>query len=607
MSSKDVKKGIAIQANADAAKVEKLVKGLNANTDILATLEYSQDEIRDIIGIALDDLSADDANKKYNLQVTKTVSELDYTEKRVLCACIFTLISSYEQNTSIQISFYINLEKHLQIAERKSDFNFESLNNIDSYLDRLVILKVICSFLFLNDESFSFLREKDVFYWLFAFASVKDIADVCNAINSEYIVLGIKGINNHYDPVLTTYKEMEMQNARIEAGMVEQLESAKEVKTENYDELINIIYEFVSDEASFGKGVAFSEKDLKKELPKQFSSVAFDSLAAVTKIDKGYIIFTTYALYLKERNILTGEYVCIPYACICTDKITTSIGKQTGTSKISIPFVLNDGTIKTVHIDDVKLEEERLRDLLVKISKSGCIIPQTDRVIQIKELPETALINLLSAVIYILRNEGAYLTDIYYFTKELSQDDCWDQLVFNIFDEESLKKKLKAFFDDVPYPSKQDISLEAVKLVMGLVSHNNIVNGNSSTILSLSMNDYIRLLDTNNIPVKEYNLLLKNAANGLKTFSRDEYLSLKEEIEGEDLSCKENIISGIEHAVSLIESGLDFKVKETIKKRAKDVVDVASTVQEKVTEGVNDIAEKAKKSAAEIKKKKTKK
>lgn len=604
MSRNDVKKGIATQANADAAKVEKLARGLNSHKAVLAALKTGQDEIRDAMSIVLDDLSAGEAQMKYNLLVTKTVSELDHTEKRVLCACIYTLISSYDQNAPIQISFYTNLEKYLHITERKSDFNFENLNSIDSHTDRLVILKAICSFLFLGYESFGFLREKNAFYWLFAFASVKDIADVCNAINTEYATLGIKGITNHFDSVFAPHKEIEEQCAGIEAGVVERLEIADKAITESYGELTNIINEFVADEASFGKGVAFSKEDLNKELPKTFFKVAFESLIAVSKIEKGYLIFTTYALYLKEGNILTGEYVCLPYARIFTDKITTSKGKQAGTSKLSIPVLLDDGTIQTVRIDAVKLEEERLRDLLVKISKSGCAIPKTDRAVQIRDLPENALINLLSSIIYMLRNEGAFLTDIYCFTKELVKDYCWNLLVSSVCDEESLKNTLEAFFDEIPYPSKCNISLEAVELVMGLVSHNNILKGNPSTTLSISMNDYIRTLDTNSIPVKEYNLMLKNAAIGVKTLTRDKYLSLKEEIKDQELACKENIISGIEHAVAIIESGIDYKVKETIKKRAKDVVGATSTVQGKVTDGVNDITEKVKKGAAAIKEKK---
>lgn len=598
MNNNGVKKGIAIQAKADAAKVEKLAKGLNSHKAVLKNLESGQDEIREAMGVVLDDLCSGEAQMKYNLQITKTVSELDYTEKRVLCACIYTLITSYEQNLPIQIELYSNLERILQVSERNPDFVFENLNNIDSHTDRLVILKTICSFLFLGDFSFSFLGDMDRFYWLFAFASVKDIGDVCSAINSEYLALGIEGITAQYYPVIMSNKKTEEKDNRISTEVVEELESSKdEEKSESFEAITNIINEFVADETSFGKGVAFSEKDLKKELHIAFSNVAFESLVAVTKIERSYLIFTTYAVYIKEGKFLKVGYARLPYTQICRNNITTSKGKQAGTSKISIPVLLDDGTKKIVDIDDAKLKEERFRDLLVAINKSGCTIPQTDRAVEIKELSDKALKNLLSAIIYMLKNEGAYLTDVYCLTKELGHDDSWNQLSLSIVNEESLKSTVKKFFYDVPYPSKHDISFKVVELLIGLVSQNNILNGKPSTTLSLSMNNYIRIFDNNNIPIREYNLILKNAKDELNAFSYDKYFFLKKEIESKELEFKENIISGIEEAILKIESGFDFKVKEPVKNRVKDV---AAGFQGKLTEGLTDIAEKAKKGATEI-------
>ena len=146
MSNNDIKKGIAIQAKADAEKIEKLAKGLNAHRSVLANLESGQTEIRDAMGIVLDDMAAGEAKYLYDLQVQKTPAELDQTEKRVLCACIYTLLSTCGQDVPSQISFYSNLEKYLGVSERKQDFDFNSLNHVDSHTDRLVILKAICSF-----------------------------------------------------------------------------------------------------------------------------------------------------------------------------------------------------------------------------------------------------------------------------------------------------------------------------------------------------------------------------------------------------------------------------------------------------------------------------
>ena len=124
MSSKDVKKGIAIQAKADAEKVEKLSKGLQAHRDILEGLESGQDEIRDTVGIVLDDMSADEARRLFDLQIKKTPDELDETEKRVLCACIYSLTTAYGQNSALQIKFYTNLEKYLGVAQEKMTLIF---------------------------------------------------------------------------------------------------------------------------------------------------------------------------------------------------------------------------------------------------------------------------------------------------------------------------------------------------------------------------------------------------------------------------------------------------------------------------------------------------
>lgn len=606
MSNKDVKKGIAIQANVDAAKVEKLAKGLNAHKSVLATLESGQYEIRDTIGIVLDDLSDCEAQAKYNLKYTKALSELDHTEKRVLCACIYTLINSTERNTPLHINFYTNLEKYLRISERISDFNFENLNNIDSHTDRMIILKVIITFLFLGDESFNFLFEKGAFSWLFTFASVKDIQSICCAISAEYTTLGIEGIISQYEPSLTPLTETEELHSVVESEEAALIEDVDKANSEDYCELIKIINEFVVDEASFGKDVAFSNKDFKKALPPAYSRVAFDSLVAATKIDRGFLVFTTYALYLQGKSILANEYVCLPYAQICIDKITTSKGKQAGTSKLFVPVVSDLGAIKTVEIDAVKVQEERLRDLLIKIVKSGCAVAQTDRSVQIKELPEKALIKLLSAIIYMLRKDDAYLTEVYCLTKQLDKLDYWDQLVSAVYNDKTLGDTVKAFFDDVPYPSKNDISLEAIKLVMGLVSYNNIANGNPRTKLSTTMHDYIRVFDINNIPVKEFNLMLDGAADRIMHLSKSEYYSLKKEIEEKELASKANIITGIDHACQAIDSGLNFKLTEKMKSGTKELLDEADNIQRKVTEKVNKITDKVKKGALEINRKKSK-
>ena len=181
MSKKDFKKGIAAQAKIDAAKEEKIAKGLKAHGEILNNISEHQNQIQSALDIIIDDWADSDASD-YGLDSTNLPSMMDSTEKRVLCACVFTLLSSYSQNSEAQQLFYNNLEAHLGVSERVETFNFDKLQKIDSVSDRLKILQVICAFLFLHDESFEFLRDRNTFNWLFALAPVKDMGSLLKKV-----------------------------------------------------------------------------------------------------------------------------------------------------------------------------------------------------------------------------------------------------------------------------------------------------------------------------------------------------------------------------------------------------------------------------------------
>lgn len=594
MSKEDVKKGIAIQAKADAEKIEKLAKGLNAHRTVLTSLETGQTEIRDAMGIVLDDMSAGEAKFLYDLQVKKTPDELDHTEKRVLCACIYTLLSSFGQNTPNQMEFYTNLEKYLGVSERKSDFDFYTLNNVDSHTDRLVILKTICSFLFLNQESFSFLREKETFSWLFAFAPVKDVSDVCSAINAEYAVLGTTGILGNYDPLLAPLKTMEDNFYALTAGEDESLDEAEEEPEEKYKELSDIIVGFLADEAAFGKGIAFSEKDLKKELPSKLSDIAFDALVAVSKIEKGHLIFTTHALYLKAGGFFSNEYIGLPYRSIQTNKMTTAEGRQAGTRKLIIP-VMFDQSVKTISIDDTKLQEEKLRDLLIKIAESECIIAETDRITSLNQLDQKTKGILLSVIVYLFKEENLPLIDLFLMAKDWGLDEDWNTLASACESDKDYDLSVKMFIQSIPYPSARVTSLEAMSLIMALVTRANKLAGKESSSLSTKMENGLQCFVVGEIEKKQFNLMVKQSVGVIKDRPLEEYIALQDELSHDNILFKEAICPTLESLIEKIKSGIDYKAKTAVKKTAKDVSHVANAVHDKVKDNLSEMARRGKK------------
>lgn len=60
-----------------------------------------------------------------------------------------------------------------------------------------------------------------------------------------------------------------------------------------------------------------------------------------------------------------GEYVCLPYTSIQTRRIATGDGKVKGTRKLIIPYITDNG-LASVEIDDTKVQEEKLRELLLE-------------------------------------------------------------------------------------------------------------------------------------------------------------------------------------------------------------------------------------------------
>ena len=582
MSNKDIKKGIAIQAEADAAKVEKLSKGLSAHKAALESLESGQGEIRDAMGIVLDDMSAGEAKMLFDLQIKKTPGELDETEKHVLCACIYALLSAYGQNAPSQISFYSNLEKYLGVSERKDDFDFFSLNNIDSHTDRIVILKAVCSFLYLNSESFAFLKDQENFSWLFAFASVKDIRDVCSAINSEHAVLGVNGILGNYDPLLAPKREMQEEYYRLKSeidGTAEMLPETANEENNCFEELSSLINRYLADESAFGKGVAYSEEEFKRELANFTPDVAFDSFIAASKIDKGSLIFTTHSLYLKADGLLKNNYAELPYSCIQTDKIITEVGRKTGTRKITIP--VTDGVnTKLYCIDDSKLEEEKLRDLLIEISKSGVAVSDNDKEIRIDDLSEQEKALLLSAAIYAVNQEGYPLADLYVLAQKWNVDN-WEALSTTIKNDKDFEDAVRACVSGIPYPSERITSLAMVEFVMALVARGNTLLGEEATKLSIKMENRIRAFASEEIPSKSFNIMLKDAQSLIKDEPHDAYLSLKGAVAKQSLSYSDSIITGVDLIIARIEAGLDYKAKQSIKKAAKDVAELANNLFEK--------------------------
>lgn len=474
MGKKDVQKGIEIQAKADAAKAAKLADGLEAHSRLLDGIKVTQGYVRNAVDTVIQDQAEQEAEFLYGLKTTKRISDLDPTEQRVLGAVLFTILANDEQPSDLQKKFYQCVEQ-CGIQERVTDFQFANLSNIDSYSDRRVILKAICAFLFLGKCNSDFMNDEK-YSWLSEFTSKADVDRACREIETEFTILGGElFVSGYLPPVVTeTLPAEEVPAAEIEETCVED--------EFDYSRLFEVIRTHTANEGAFGKAVNPTQAFLDKELGKDHPDIAESAAIIATRISNGYLLFTTYALYLRTGNMLRGEYVCLPYKKILTDKISTGDGKVKGTRKLIIPYLSEDGQ-RTVELDDTKVEEEKLRTLLLEIKGLNRYYASTDKQIKFEELSKCVLADYLTILASILNKNGHSMVEIYLLANDYGVTDDWASIV-DFISEEYVGEWIDDFINRIPYPSEISTTTEGMKICLRTLCRTNIIEGSEATLLT---------------------------------------------------------------------------------------------------------------------------
>lgn len=579
MSKKDILKGIEIQAKSDAAKAEKVADGLAVHAGVLNEIKSTQQTVHNKVDVVLQDKCDQEAEILYGLKSNKKVSDLDYTEQRVLSAVIYTLLANGENNSDLQRRFYQCVEQY-GVSERFDDFDFSNLKNIDSYSDRRVILKAVCAFLFLKDFTFDFKEDTRNYGWLADFTSCKDVEEVCGEIEKEYFILGADGVVTGY-LVPTKQIETTVENEQL----LEETTTVCDDNKNDYSELHGIIEKYLADEKALGKKTEVNESLLKRELGKDYPNVSLSAVIAATKISNGYLFFTTYAVYLKEGSIIRGKYICLPYDKIIVDGISTADGLMKGTRKLNIPYLNDSNEQSRVELDDFKVTEEKLRELLIEIKNSGCAVSDTDKNVEFKDLNEQTKELFFSILCNVLNKEKHSLMEIYLLISEYNVLNRWNDIAE--FDCDSNTEALiKDFVSQIPYLSENSVSTEAMKLFMRTVARSNLLDGKEATLLTQYEEKCIKCFDVaGKFSDTDFNIMLKQCSKNERNLSLEELAELKDSISVNNILYSDKILFGIEKMIDNIEKAEEAKQNTPMAKLAK-------TTQDKVIPLVKGFVEK---------------
>ena len=535
MGKKDIQKGIEIQARADAAKAEKIARGLEAHAEVLEQVKSYQEGIQDTLGVVLSDMSEADAEKLYGLRSRKKPIELDATERRALCSAIYTLIAEHNQNTDIQKAFFFSLERRLGVSDRIAGFDFLNLEHIDSHVDRVAVLKVICAFSFLKDNDTHFKEQPD-YAWLYEFTSTKDVDTICKEIEDEFSVLGCIGLISAYHGILPVSEEN--QSPKLSAN--EEESDVFPISDDDYSTLSEIILRYTADVNSFGVPANKPEETAEKELRKQFPTFSSVSVITANKVANGYLIFSTAAIYMKTTNLLRGEYIRIPYGSILIEKIATSEGRTPGTRKLLITYM--DDAAKSIIVDDTKVTEEKLRDMLIEIRNEQCHVANTDISIGFEELDIGAKCILGGMLICSLREEKKSVAPAYIYFSENGICSFWDRIANSKI---TADEKYSEFFRFCPYPSEKAISAIAIVKMLEANTWSNYANKQERSLLSSYMESIIKGFDKCNLSDTDFCRMIKRAVKNVESIPIDNIIELYDDMTASEMAEQADVFDGL--------------------------------------------------------------
>lgn len=585
MSRKDIEKGIEIHAKADAAHERKLADGLEKHAAILQNIEDRQKSVRSTMSTVLQDMKAMEAKVLYGIDPGRSPRDLGDNEKMALCAALYSLMESTESLSNNQRTFYLNFEKYLGITNRVEGFNYNKLSNIDRNSDRILVLEVICSFLFLENEDFSFLDNKK-YAWLRDFAVRKDMDYVCENIRKEYSIVGVDGIVDKYIIAESITEEMP---PAIEADESPDVVIETNEDTEPYSALEKLIKAYVADEAAFGKCVNSSPQAAAKEIRASFPRLDLGTAISVSKVGNGYLLFSTCALYLKAGSSSKDPYVRIPYSKIIANKISMGLGRAKGTRKLMITYINDSGQEVTATIDDTKIQEEKLRDLLKDILKPEYPCADNDMSLNLPELDVKEQELFFRALGNILHRGNYGMTELYLIMDDYGLSDRWNEISSDFSDDEELESNIRVFLKNIPYPSNHGIPQQAVMLALQTVCRTNAIEGRDISMITDEMEKFIRLFDNGKLGDKAFNDMLTVVADNPRQLDPNVIYYLTQRLDKSTVYY-ESIKAGADAMAKALEQKLAKKnpVQEMLKDVARFVPDADDIKQgaEKVFAGL---------------------
>lgn len=216
MSSKDFKEGMIAGAKPFGDKLDQLA---NVSESAVSNIKKGLDGVTQVVNVVLDDLSAQEKKRIYDLDKATDISMLEDDEKEFLVAVLAELANSIPEVTDLQRRYIMSVCSTVGIAAPQSSLNLACIENIENMRTQKILLRHVMEFFFIGTQNYDFLDYYENTIFCYFGVNKRGVNEIVNTVDRIYNAMGIEGLANRYTFV-AGYEELietEMDDGIIEA------------------------------------------------------------------------------------------------------------------------------------------------------------------------------------------------------------------------------------------------------------------------------------------------------------------------------------------------------------------------------------------------------
>ena len=154
MSTKDFKQGMVAGAKPFGDKLDQLA---NVSEGAVNDIQEGLDGVTEVVNVVLDDLSAQEKKRIYDLDQTTDISSLEDDEKEFLVAVLAELANTIPDVSDDQKRYLRSICGVMNIAAPQTSLNLACIENIENMKTQKILLRHVMEFMFIGDQSYAFL------------------------------------------------------------------------------------------------------------------------------------------------------------------------------------------------------------------------------------------------------------------------------------------------------------------------------------------------------------------------------------------------------------------------------------------------------------------